>query len=150
MCCKLSKTILSIVLIFVVWTLLDMLIHGVWLAQIYKETAALWRPMNEMKMGLMHLVTLLMAIPFTIAYTILVSPKTLCRGVRWGMVFGVVVGLGAGFGSYSVMPIPLSLAWGWFGGTVLEFACAGLILGLLLKDNESSSCCMVTPKEVSK
>lgn len=148
MCCKCKKIALSIVTIFAVWSLMDMLIHGVWLMPIYKDTADLWRPYPEMKMGLMHLITFIMAIPFTLGYTLLVNPKTICRGVRWGMVFGVIMGLGSGFGSYSVLPIPLNLAWGWFFGTIIEFAVAGLILGLLIKDGDSASaCCMAKPAD---
>lgn len=150
MCCKCMKIVLSIVIIFAVWSLMDMLIHGVWLMPYYRETVNVWRPFGEMKMGLMHLITFLMTIPFTVAYTLLVNPKTVCRGVRWGMAFGVIMGMGSGFGSYSMLPIPLGLAWGWFFGTVIEFAVAGLILGLLIKDGDSSSMCCVVKSEDKK
>jgi hypothetical protein len=38
-----------------------------------------------------------------------------------------------GFGSYSVMPIPLTLAWTWFIGSWIEGIAAGAIAGAIMK-----------------
>ena len=53
-----KRTMISIIAIFVAWSLLDFVIHGVLLQQAYVDTAHLWRPMHEMNMPLMYLVTL--------------------------------------------------------------------------------------------
>jgi hypothetical protein len=42
--------------------------------------------------------------------------------------------MGMGYGTYSVMPIPYSLALGWFWGTVVETTLAGVLLGLIVKE----------------
>ena len=39
-----------------------------------------------------------------------------------------------GFGSYSVMPIPESLAAAWFLGTVVKSAVGGLLIGGIVKE----------------
>ena len=36
-----------------------------------------------------------------------------------------------GLGTYAVMPIPGSLAWAWFLGTVVEAVVAGMLVGLI-------------------
>ena len=38
-----------------------------------------------------------------------------------------------GFGSYSYMPIPLTLAWSWFLGSWVEAITAGAIVGAIIK-----------------
>jgi hypothetical protein len=38
-----------------------------------------------------------------------------------------------GFGSYSYMPIPLTLAWSWFFGSWIEAITAGAIVGAIMK-----------------
>ncbi len=38
-----------------------------------------------------------------------------------------------GFGSYTYMPIPFSLALSWFFGAFIEMTVAGVIVGWLIK-----------------
>ena len=44
----LKRNLLAIVAVFVVWSILDYLIHGMLLQSSYEATANLWRPMEEM------------------------------------------------------------------------------------------------------
>lgn len=123
----------AVAAVFVAWAIMDFIIHGFLLQAAYEATAQLWRPMEEFNMGLMYAVTLVCAAAFTLIYARLLSPKSIGSGVVYGLLFGVAVGVSAGFGSYSVMPIPLSLAWGWFLGTVAEAVVAGAIVGTIVK-----------------
>lgn len=130
-----SKRIaLASVAVFLLWSVLDFVIHGVLLRGTYEVTAALWRPQAEMKMGLMYVVTLLTAALFTTLYGRLVHSKSIGRGVEFGLYFGLAQGLGMGYGTYSVMPIPYILALSWFLGTVVEAAAAGAVVGLLVRE----------------
>ncbi|MFH1067291.1 MAG: hypothetical protein V1746_05265, partial [bacterium] len=139
----------AVLAVFVAWSALDFVLHGVILSSIYKETAHFWRPEAEMKIVLMYVVSLLMAVFFTMLYAALVQPKRLLSGFRYGMLTGLMMGVSMGLGSYCVMPIPASLAWGWFLGTWVEMIVAGVIVGLIIdktlecpfsKTDEGKSC----------
>ena len=130
-----KKTILSIIVIFIAWSLLDFVIHGILLEQSYAATAHLWRPMEEMNMPLMYLVTLAYIACFVLIYAIFIRNKSLFTGIKFGALFGTAAGISMGFGSFSYMPIPLSLAVSWFAGMLLESIVAGALVGLILKPN---------------
>lgn len=129
----LKRAIFAVVAVFIVWSILDFLIHGVLLKSTYESTAHLWRPMEEMNMPLMYFVTLVFAICFVAIYGLLIEQKSLVSGVKFGVLFGLATGISMGFGSYSYMPIPISLAWSWFFGTWVEVIVAGVIVGMLMK-----------------
>ena len=129
----LKNTILSIVAIFIAWAILDYVIHGMMLQQTYAATAQLWRPMDEMKVPLMYLVTLAYITCFVLIYAIFIRNKSLFTGVKFGALYGTAAGISMGFGSFSYMPIPLSLAFSWFAGMLVESVVAGALVGLILK-----------------
>ena len=124
-----KRTVLAIVLVFIAWSILDFLIHGVILQASYAATMDLWRPSAEMKMGLMHVVVLISSIAFVFIYKVLCGEKDAMKGMKYGIWFGVAVGVGMGYGTYSFMPIPYSMALTWFLGAVVEGAAAGLLVG---------------------
>lgn len=125
--------ILAVVAVFITWSILDFIIHGLLLQSTYEATANLWRPMDEMNMPLMYFVTLVFSAGFVAIYTLLITEKSLPAGVKFGALFGLIVGFSMGFGTYSYMPIPLSLAWGWFLGTWIQATAAGAIVGAIIK-----------------
>ena len=129
----LKKIILPTVLIFIAWTFMDFILHVIILKSQYETSLQLWRPMNEMKMGLMHFVTLITALGFVWIYAFLITEKTLAKGLKFGFWFGLTTGVSMGYGSYSVMPIPYLMALGWFLGTLVETMIAGSIVGRLIK-----------------
>ncbi len=128
-----NKTIWSVIVVFILWSILDFLIHSVMLQSTYQETSHLWRPMDEMKMPLMSFVTLIFSICFVCIYSYLIEPKSLQSGIKYGVIFGIATGTSMGFGSYCYMPIPLSLAFSWFFASVVELSLAGLVIGLVIK-----------------
>ena len=99
----------------------------------------LWRPMEEMKQGLMYLVTLLTALVFVTIYARLISPKDVGRGLGFGLLFGVGTGISMGYGTYSVQPIPYFMALAWFLGTTIKATVAGLITGLIVTEEPGES-----------
>ena len=129
-----KKIILSVIAVFFAWSILDYIIHGVILKSSYIETASLWRPMGEMKMGVMYVAVLISAIVFVVIFSQFFSKKGLVQGLKYGLWFGVGAGVSMGYGSYSVMPIPYHMAFTWFLGSVIESAVGGLILGAIIKE----------------
>ncbi|MCX5635465.1 MAG: hypothetical protein NTW55_06495 [Planctomycetota bacterium] len=129
----LKKYLLSVVLVFVLWSALDFVIHSVILGSEYQANASLWRPMAEMKMGLIYLSTFITVVGFTGIYALLVNPKSIKNGALYGLLFGLISGTGMSLGSYSVMPITVQMAVVWFFGAVIEMTVAGLCIGAILK-----------------
>lgn len=129
----LKRLAISVVAVFIAWSVLDVLIHGIFLQATYDATANLWRPMEEMNMPLMYIVTFAYTTCFVLIYGIFVGDKSLSTGIKFGALFGLAAGISMGFGSYSYMPIPLSLASSWFAGTLLEAIVAGAIVGAIVK-----------------
>ena len=128
-----KRIFIAVVAVFIAWSILDYLIHGVFLQETYKATASLWRPMEEMNMPLMYVVTLAYTACFVLIYSMFVAEKSLATGIRFGAMFGLAAGISMGFGSYTYMPIPISLAITWFSGTLVEAVVAGALVGAIIK-----------------
>jgi len=124
-----KKYLLASLGVFVAWAILDFVIHGLLLMDTYQSTASLWRPMEEMNMGLTYLVNALVALAFTGLYVYHGKGGGATAGLKFGLVYGLAVGLGMGFGTFLYMPIPYSLAWGWFLACVVKGAAGGWIAG---------------------
>lgn len=130
-----ARTLIAIVSIFIAWSIVDFLVHGILLQDAYAATAELWRPMEEMKMLLMYGVSLAATICFVLVYVSLVTVKS-AAGIKLGLLFGLASGLSMGFGSYSFMPIPLSMAEAWFGASLIQGLLAGVLVGAIIKPQE--------------
>jgi predicted cobalt transporter CbtA len=129
-----GRVSLAVIAVFVAWSLMDFMMHGVILASSYAATQALWRPMNEMKVTVMYVAVLIAALCFVLVYVLFFSRRGVSTGLRYGLLFGVGVGVSMGYGSYSVMPIPYHMALTWFLGTVVEAAVGGAILGAIVRE----------------
>jgi len=129
-----KKTILSIFAVFIAWSGMDYVIHGVILRSSYAATASLWRPMGEMKTSLMYFSVMIASITFVLIYSLLISRKGISTGLKYGALFGLSAGVPMGYGSYSVMPIPYHMAFTWCFGSVVEAMVGGLILGWILRE----------------
>ncbi len=129
-----KKYLITVVAILIAFTVLDFVIHGVLLGSLYEATAELWRPREEMNslMPLMSLVNLVAIMGFTAIYALLIKPRSLGIGLNFGLLYGLAGGVGMGFGTYLVMPIPLALGMAWFAGAVVYWVVAGAIAGSLI------------------
>ena len=134
-----KRLFLAGISILAVWTLLDLFLHRLFLAPIYQSSASLWRPLDEMNLTLIYTVTFTLIAVFLGIYELLVRPKSLAAGLYLGAFIGVALGVSAGFGTFIHMPIPLSLAWGWFIGGWLKGLAAGAILGALVTDPQTET-----------
>jgi len=129
-----KKTALAVIGVVVAWSVMDFVIHGMILESSYASTAALWRPMGEMKMSLMHFTVIISAITFVLIYSLFFSRKGILTGLKYGLLFGISTGLPMGYGTYSVMPIPYFMAFTWCFGSIIEAIVGGLIVGSIIKE----------------
>lgn len=129
-----KKFVFSVVAVFILWSVLDFVIHGVILGSTYADLPQLFRPMTEMKMPLLYFVTLISALAFVYIYAKFVSDKSMRRALGYGALMGVSFGISMGYGTYSSMPIPYHMAFTWFLGTLVELTLGGLVLGLIFRE----------------
>jgi len=129
-----KRASLAVVAVFICWAVVDFVIHGILLQSSYVDTANLWRPMEEMKMGLTYSVTFLSCLVFVLVYVLFFGKKGLGVGLAYGGLFGFSAGISMGYGTYSVQPIPYMMAFTWFVGSVVEGLLAGLIVGAIIRE----------------
>jgi hypothetical protein len=128
-----KKYLLASLAVFVAWSVMDFVLHGLLLRGVYMSTASLWRPMPEMNMVLMHVVTAVTALAFTAIYAFFIRGGSPMAGAKYGLLFGIAAGFSMGMGTYAMMPIPMNLAWAWFLGYTVESAVGGAIAGWIVK-----------------
>ena len=114
--------------------MVDFLVHGIILKKAYEATSQLWRPMEEMNMELMYFIVLISAIVFAAIYKRLITNRNMTNAIQYGLLFGLGAGISMGYGSYTVMPIPYSMALIWFLGIFIRSILAGILLGLIVKE----------------
>ena len=131
----LKRLLLSGLAILVAWTVIDVLIHRLVLRPLYDENPGLWRPLDQLNIALIYVVTLILIATLVATYWLLVKPKSSGSGICLGAFMGLALGISSGFGTYIHMPIPLALAWGWLIGGTLKGIAAGAIVGLLIRES---------------
>ena len=131
---NLARVGLGSLAVFVTWNVVDFVLHNIILKDAYAATKHMWRPEEEMKLGLMMIVTAICSIVFVSLYARLIANKGVATGVQYGALLGLMSGISMGYGSYTVMQIPYSIALGWFLGTFVSFTLAGLVVGLIVRD----------------
>lgn len=129
-----QKSIMAAAVIFVLWSLIDFVMHGFILGSAYARTAFLWRPMEEMSAWLIYLVTAVTVAVFTAIYALFIRERKMGVALLYGLLFGIALGFPMGYGSYATMPIPLIIARTWFFGTLVKTALGGAVLGALVKE----------------
>lgn len=61
--------------------MLDLILPCYFLAPLYEENAALWRPFHQMNVALIHIVTVLLIAVFLDTSLLLIRPKSLRTGL---------------------------------------------------------------------
>jgi len=130
-----KRWLLASVAVVVVIGVLEFLIHGVILSDMYKQTASVWRPEGEMqKMMWVFWVGILVFAPFFALIYVKGYEKGkpgLGQGFRYGLYVGAMLSVMNSFGWYVLLPIPLALAFYWFLAILVEFIAAGVAAGLV-------------------
>lgn len=130
---NIKRWVIASVAVLVVLLVLEFVIHGMLLQGMYQQTAAVWRPLEEMNrlMGWMWLGDAVIAVFFTLIYAqgYEKAKAGAAQGMRYGLYVGILMGASMSLGSYATLPIPGALALYWFIGSVVEFVAAGAVVG---------------------
>jgi hypothetical protein len=129
------KIILSTITVFILWTIIDFVVHGILLDNLYKETASLWRdPMND---TLLLASSLVAAFFFVYIYARFFREHSVSTGWKYGLYYGLAWATGMAFSTYAAMPIPLEMAWSWFFCVLAEAFLGGIVLGAIMKPGDT-------------
>ena len=126
------RIVLAVVVVFVVWSALDYVMHDVLLSKSYEEMKDLWRGRDEMKLTLIAAVTAVVSICFVSIYAFFTHCRCAGKGVIFGLLWGTAAGVSMGFGTYATMRVPLHLGVIWCLGTIVKCAVAGFLVGILV------------------
>lgn len=116
---------------FAVLAVGDILIHRIWLKEIYGQLAQFWRAPEEMKTN----AWIPFLAEFVLAYLLaLIYPKgyekkgAVGEGIRFGILMGLLLHLPSTLIHYYVHPYPNYLLGVWFVGGVAEVVAASLAI----------------------
>jgi hypothetical protein len=123
-----KKFWIGFVVVFLVMAFWQFLVNAVFLSADYEATKQLWRPMEEMKMGIFYLVYLIMSFFFTFVFSKGYEGKGIPEGARYGFFMGMILATSMAYGTYGSMPIPYSLALKWFLFGLVQYVALGVLL----------------------
>jgi hypothetical protein len=126
-----ARAWLGFVVVFVVMSVLEAVIHVGLLSADYQATANLWRPMGDMKIYIFYMVYLIVSFFFTLVFFKYYEGNGPMEGLRYGLCVGLMMATTMAYISYTVIPIPYSLALKWFIFETMEYAVLGTVLALI-------------------
>ncbi len=119
--------------VFVVFVVLNFLIHTVLLKAAYEEPNMPWRSPDDVMAWLIILVYFIFSFFFVFVFGKGYEGKGMMEGVRYGFYIGVMVFLPYAYVNYAVFPdIPYPVALQWFIYGVIEFVIAGAVLAAVM------------------
>lgn len=127
---NIKRFIVASLLLFIVFSLYDWLVHGVLLTAIYQETASLWRAHEDMLsyLPIMDILKAFIALWMTFIFTRFYPDGGVLNGLCLGIFFGVFSAIQA-VSAYFFLPIPLMLGIYWFLAYLFKYVFGGLVIG---------------------
>ena len=122
---------------FAVVSVLDMIVHGRILMDLYTQTKFVWRQGAEgdRRMWLIFVTEAMFAFALAWFYTLGYEPGKagLGQGIRFGFYIGIVLLAAQGFTWYAVLPVPFILNLGWLVSSMANSLVAGTVIGLIYR-----------------
>lgn len=132
-----KRWVMASVAVFVTLFVVEMVIHGMMLQNIYQELAALWRPEEEMQklMWCMWLGYAIFSPFFVLIYSkgIEEGKSGIGQGLRFGLLVGLAFSPMMALGWYAILAIPVKLAFYWFLAGLVEYGICGVAAGLVYR-----------------
>lgn len=125
---------------FIAITVLEALFHEFVLGSAYQATASLWRTQTEMQQLLPlgwitnFIVSMLLVYIYHRGYE--GKGCNYCEGLRFGLLIGLFVSLPMAVWSYITIPMPTTIAIGWFIIGMIDMLIAGVIIGGIYRPQE--------------
>jgi len=130
-----KRFIIASIAVYLVFQVLDFIIHGVILADTYKELANVWRPDMMSLMWIFYIAGLLFAFLFVYIFIKGYEGKGILEGVRYGIIIGLLMNVIGMFGQYVMYPLPFTLIILWFISGMIESILGGIAAAAIYKPN---------------
>ena len=127
-----KRYFLAVLATFVAIFVVDFIIHGILLTDMYMKTAQLWRSQEEYLMPYMLISHLTFTAVFVFIFTRNYEGKGIGEGLRFGFYIGLLFAT-MNIGMYSYMPIPFSLIAAWIVASIAKGLIAGAVTSLVYK-----------------
>ncbi len=126
---------LAVVVVFVLFMIVDMIVHVGILSGAYEATKEIWRAEEEMNsmMWMMWLGTLVYSFFFVVVFGKGYEGKGTGEGLRYGVFIGLMFSVPMALGSYGSFPITAGIAWSWFLGGMVENILGGLLVAAIYR-----------------
>ena len=118
------------IVIFILWNVLDYVVHGVILSSAYQseDVMKLMRPDMQSKMWIFYVTSLIMAFFFTLIFSKGYEGKGITEGIRYGLYVGLLMATPMAYSSYAMYPLPYSLVLQWFIYGIIHYVILGVVL----------------------
>ncbi|MDD9912886.1 MAG: hypothetical protein OXR68_04660 [Alphaproteobacteria bacterium] len=128
LCCK-PQIIIGMVIMAVWFTVVAWVWHGMIMADMYQQTANLWRPHPEMQsmLGWLNGGIILMAVIAAIIFKAGFTNTGWREGLRFGILFTLLV-TGVMMITYATQPVPAKILQMWVIGDFISYAGGGILL----------------------
>lgn len=131
-----KKVWMGAVVVFVLLSVLEFVIHGQLLASEYAKMPNLFRPQEETMVWLFFVTYAFVAYFFTLIFSKGYERKGIAEGVRYGAYVGFMMVIPMAYGTYAAMPITYALALQWFLYGMFEFILCGIALAIVFKSKD--------------
>lgn len=119
---------------FLIFQILDFIIHGVILSKTYKELVSIWRPNMESIMWIMTITSLFMSFLLVYVFVKGYENRGILEGLRFGVISGLLVYAVNSINQYVIYPVPCSLLLKWLAFGMFEFIVVGVVISLIYKN----------------
>jgi hypothetical protein len=114
------------------------LLNGVVLSELYGITKGIWRT-EEARSALLPLLFVNYFVVSSVFVSLFIRGyrnKGWAEGVRYGLVFGMLIATLISIERFVMLEIPVQLAVGWFMGTLFGYMIMGLTVAMIYKEPE--------------
>ena len=126
-----KKFWIAFIVIFVAFSLMEFIVNMWLMSGVFQQTAALWRPMGQMKIWIFYVDYLFLAFFLTLIFKKWYTGKGIVEGIQFGVYTGFLIALPAAYGMYASMPVPYYFGLQWFIYGFIEYVICGILLSLI-------------------
>ena len=135
---NIKKFVIASIVVFIVFEILNFIIHGPLLGSIYEEAKSVWRPDMMDKMWIIHITNFIFSFLFVYIFTKGYENKGIVEGLRFGLIIGLLMNVVGMFNQYAVYPLPFSLAIQWFIYGIIQYVICGAVAASIYREKEKA------------
>lgn len=128
-----KKFFITFVVLYVVGSILNFLIHIVWLGSTYEQLAYVWRTDMDKYMWVQWVTALFYCFFFVFIFARGQQNKGVLEGVRYGLIIWGFYSIPSIYGQFMVYPLPYYLVIRWLFADLVVLIILGVLTTVLYK-----------------